>query len=371
MELTLAHLLEGKKMLKRAKANKPFKKYKGDSVAICRQIIDECWNGTYFQVSTGHFTSYYMRDFAFCVEPLIKLGYKHEVLTTLQWALEIYQKWNMLTTTITDKEKPIHVFDYAPDTLPLLLRSLRQTKTRYLASQFRDFLNQQIRYYKEHVYDSHLGLVSPKKSFSSMRDHYKRKSSMYDNCMLAMLSDEIEKLRDMQIKLVNPFKKINFNKTLKDRFWAGTHFLDDLSMDHHVATDANVFPYYLDLFDDNKMMWDSVIMIQKYNLDRPIPAKYTSMPQKEKEMFPMKILAPNYEGNTCWIMLGLIYLYVVKKINTHLLKRYMDIFAEYIETHKTFLEVYSPDGTPYKTRFYKTDEGMIWSAMYLDIFYDL
>ena len=70
------------------------------------------------------------------------------------------------------------------------------------------------------------------------------------------------------------------------------------------------------------MIWDSIIMIQKYGLDRPIPVKYSEKPQKEKEMFPMKILAPNYEGNTCWSHLGLIYLYVVKKINKHLLDNY-------------------------------------------------
>lgn len=367
MELTLAHFKEGYKMMKRAMSKKPFKRYEGDAASICRVIVDECWNGTYFQVSKGHFDSFYMRDFAFCAEPLINLGYKHEVLNTLEWALYIYQKWNMLTTTITAEEKPIHVFDYAPDTLPLLLRSLRVTNTRYLANQYKDFLNEQIKYYYDYVVDKQHGVVDPKKTFSSMRDHYKRKSCMYDNSMMAMMPIEIENLRDINIKLVNPFKRWNFSKILRDRFWVGTHFLDDQTMDSHIATDANIIPYYCGIFHDKSMMWSSMTMIQKYELDKPVPCKYTKEQQKNKEMFPMNILAPNYEGNSCWTLLGLIFMYMIKDINNHILRMYLDIFTEYIERDQNFLEVYSPDGKPYKSAFYKSDEGMIWAAMYLDL----
>jgi hypothetical protein len=369
MELTLAHFKEGKRMAARALSNKPFKKYEGDAEAICRKIIYDCWNGRYFQVSNGHFLSFYMRDFGFCAEPLMKLGFKHEVMQTLDWALYIWKKWDMLTTTITPDSKPIHVFDYAPDTLPLLIRTLRQSKTRYVALEYKEFLNQQIRYYYDYVMDKDLGLVDPKKKFSSMRDHYTRKSSMYDNSMMAMLSNEIENLRQMNIKLVNPFKKYNFKKTLLDRFWVGTHFLDDLTMDDHMATDANVFPFYCDIFQDQKMMWTCMTQIQKYKLDRPLPARYSIKPQKEKEQFPMNVLAPNYEGDTCWTMLGMIYLYMIKKINKHILMKYLEVYEEYIEHHGNFLELFDGKGEPYKTTLYKTDEGMIWAAMYLDLLY--
>ncbi|MFP4111367.1 MAG: hypothetical protein ACLFPQ_02495 [Candidatus Woesearchaeota archaeon] len=368
MDLTLAHFTEGKKMLKRALSKKPFKKYPGDSVAICRQIVDECWNGNYFQVSTGHFDSFYMRDFAFCADALVKLGYRHEVTTTLHWALEIYEKWDVLTTTITTDKKPIHVFDYASDTLPLLLRTIRITKAKFLANQFKDFINKQIRYYYDNVLDKQLGLVDPNKSFSSMRDHYNRKSCMYDNSMMAMIPIELEHLRKMGIKLVDPFRKWNFSKVIRDRFWVGTHFLDDLTHDHHIATDANVFPYYCGIFNDSKMIWDSVMMIKKYKLDKPIPAKYTEKQHKSKEMFPINMLAPNYEGDTCWAMLGLLFLYVIRMISKHMVDYYLDVFSEAIEKYGTFLELYDAKGKPYKKTFYKTDEGMLWAAMYLDLY---
>ena len=60
-----------------------------------------------------------------------------------------------------------------------------------LLNEYKDFLNKHIRYYYNNVMDKDLGLIDPKKKFSSMRDHYNRKSSMYDNSMMAMVAIEI------------------------------------------------------------------------------------------------------------------------------------------------------------------------------------
>jgi phage regulator Rha-like protein len=369
MEITLAHIKEGMKMAKRSLGKKEHKKYNGSAISICQQIVVDCWNGKYFQVSAhGHFDAFYARDFGFCVDGLMRLGYRKQVVKTLEWAFEIYTKWNRLTTTITKDEVPIDIYDYACDTLPLLLKSLRVSKSIDLLKKHHDFINQQIKHYYNYVFDPHLALVDPKKTFSSMKDNCKRKSSMYDNSMMVMVSVEIEKLRQIGIKLVNPFNKWNFKKILLDRYWVGTHFLDDLSIDHHIATDANVFPYYCDIFHEKQMIESSILMIQKYKLDKPIPAKYTYQRKKEKEMFPLNVLAPNYEGDTCWAHLGLAYLYVVEKVNKHLLRHYLDVFADEIEKHKTFLELYDPKGKPYKTLLYKSDESMLWAAMFLDLY---
>src|SRR3989344_2702653 len=65
-----------------------FKKYDGDAKEICERIINDCFNGKYFQTSTGHFCQFWTRDFGMCAESLVKLGYKKEVGMTLEYALD-------------------------------------------------------------------------------------------------------------------------------------------------------------------------------------------------------------------------------------------------------------------------------------------
>ena len=77
-------LSETTKMLKRRGKlyfSKP-KEYKGSYQEISKKIIKSCYDAKkgYFRVSSGHFTCFYARDFGWCAESLIKLGYKKEVI---------------------------------------------------------------------------------------------------------------------------------------------------------------------------------------------------------------------------------------------------------------------------------------------------
>ena len=69
-------------MLKRRVFFSGFKRFKGDAQTICKTIVGRCFNGTYFQTSLGHFDLFYMRDFAFCIEALLKLGFEKDPSTT-------------------------------------------------------------------------------------------------------------------------------------------------------------------------------------------------------------------------------------------------------------------------------------------------
>ncbi|MFW6231315.1 MAG: hypothetical protein ACOC32_04825 [Nanoarchaeota archaeon] len=363
---------EGMKILKRRMQTKEHHRYQGTVRDILHKIVRNNWNGTFFCASNGHFHVFYMRDFGLALEGLLHMGYRREVAATLENTLKIYAKHNRLTTTITDQHIPVDMFEPACDTLPFLLRSLRKTRSTYLLKTYFEFLNDQINKYYKDVFDPKKEVVYEKKSFSSMRDHYKRKSSMYDNACMAMLADEIVKLKDLHIRFDNPFMKWNHRKVLRDRFWVGSHFLDDISAHHYLATDANTIPYYFDLFNDKDMMESSMNFIISQGLDGPIPAKYTKDPIKEKENPILNFLAPNYEGNTCWTNVGMLFLQLVEKVNRILLKKYIDRYIELIEEHQNFLEVFTPEGKPYKTRFYMYDEGMLWCSVFylmLDRYY--
>jgi len=52
------------------------------------------------------------------------------------------------------REKPVDFFSYAPDSLALLLKALRDLKDRTLIEKYRPFLQQQLKYYIKKVVDA-------------------------------------------------------------------------------------------------------------------------------------------------------------------------------------------------------------------------
>jgi hypothetical protein len=360
---TISFAEEGWRMLKRAMLvrRRGIRKYEGNAAEICQKIVKDCWNKKhgYFQASNGHFSEFYMRDFGICAESLMKLGYKDEVYRTMQYCLNIYSKHSKVTTTITPKGRPINVFHYAPDTLAFLIRSLRVAGAKDLAKTYEPFLEKEAEWYADDIIHKGTGLVNFRK-YSSMKDHSARKSSCYDNCMSAMLSRELDKLG-----MKNPLKKYKYPQLIKLNFWHAKYFDDDL-YSNYICGDANVFPYWCGIFTDPLMIKKSIAAIQQEGLDSPFPLKYTSGRLKERAS-TCTLLAPNYEGNTVWLHLGLCYLDVVKKADKELFAKHLEQYTKLIEEHGNLLEVFRPDGTPYKTPVYYADDSMLWAAKYLDL----
>ncbi len=351
------HLREGIRMLHRRLivAMHGIKQYSGNGEQICKQIIQNCWNGTFFQVSIGHFPVFYMRDFGMCVEALLKLGYKKEVEKTLQFALVVYSRENKISTTISQKGNGFDVFSYAPDSLAFLLRSLRIAKATELVEIYKLFLEQQIQFFYDNVIVKKTGLVRKDKYFSSIKDHAKRQSCCYDNCCAAIIAREA-----VLLQLENPFQKYNYKEIIKKTFWTGKYFRDSVE-NEYVAGDANVFPYWFGIFTEKAMMKKSITAMQKEKLDQPFPLKYTNFVPKQF-IFPLSLLTSNYEGTSIWAHLGLCYIDVAAKVNKNVAKKYVEQYRKQIEQHKNFLELYDFDGKPYKTPFYYTDAGMLWAV---------
>jgi len=361
----LTHLSEAWRIFKRSRYVKKYgvKQYNGDAKEICRQIVKDCWNGRYFQVSTGHFCEFYMRDFGFCVDSLIKLGYKEEVKKTLAYCLDIYSKQG-LKTTITPNGKAVDIFMYSPDSIACLIRSLRAVKANELIKQHKDFLIKEIDKFYDKVIDKETGLVRKDKCFGSMKDEAKRRCSCYDNVMAAMLSNELNKL-----KFHNPLKKYNFKKIIKENFWTGEYFLNDLCGNKAVTGDSNVFPFWTGVFDDKNMLKKAIKQIQLNGLDKPFPLRYSHSEDHDHEMLFVEIFVWSYERDTCWMNMGPLYAQLVKKIDKRKANEYINIYTNLIEKYQNFLEVFNPDGTPFKSRFYYADEGVLWAANYLTLMF--
>ncbi|MBI2449913.1 MAG: hypothetical protein HYV47_00050 [Candidatus Nealsonbacteria bacterium] len=350
-------------MYKRARrVNKyGFNQISGNAESICRYIVKNCWNGYYFFTSTGHFRQFWIRDFAICVEALVGLGYKEEVSKTLNFVLNIFNTNNVITTCLTPEGQPLDVFNDSPDSLPLLLTSIRLSKSYDLLVRYENFIRKQTEIYYNSVFDKLTGLVKKNKTFSEMGDSTIVSSSCYNNCMLALLSDELTKMN-----LFNPFAGLNFKENIKKHFWTGDYFLDDLSGRDYVAGDAQVFPFWCNIIKDENMLDKALLSIKKAGLEQPMPLKHANKQAKNKVVFPLNLILKDYQGDSIWMNIGLCYLDVLKKFNKkELLHNYLALYKKSIEENKTFLELFNSDGSLYKKFHYVADEGMLWAAKYL------
>jgi hypothetical protein len=339
------------------------KKYPGNDEAICRQIIIDCYDQEkkHFAVSRGHFCEFYCRDFGWCAEALLSLGFRNEVMSTLDYAFSAFEQHGRIEQSISSSGKPFTFpAKYSPDALAFMIRTLKLAKADELVKKYKDFLGQEVRRYYDIVIDKKTGLVRKDCSFSSMKDYAVRQSSCYDNVMTAMLANDLP-----LIGLYNPFKKWNYKKLIINYFWNGEYFFDDLSDSRVICGDANVMPFWSGILDDKAMLKKAVNTVRSQALDKPFPLKYAKERYGEQKAIWQEIFAGNYERNSIWAHVGLMYIRVVAQIDKKLVKEYLAQYKKQIEKYRTFLEVYDSDGKPFKNLFYYTDESMLWAANYL------
>lgn len=359
-----AHLKEGWRIYKRARRVRKhgFHRYPGDARETCTQIVEDCWNGTYFQTATdhGHYCCFYMRDFGWAIESLLTLGHRDRVLATLAYALEKYADQG-LTTTITPAGKCIDVFRYSPDSVAYLVRCLEVAGAAALVTRYRDFLDAEVATCFERCFDPTTSLIRADEHWGSMKDSTNRNCSTYDNVMLAMLSRSLDALA-----LPNPFHEYDIKGALRERLWNGEYFYDDIHAYPVVTGENNTFPYWTGVFTDPAMVRASIDSIRAAGLDDPFPLKYSNEPLG-KQLAWRKALVSDYQTHSIKTHMGALYIHVVQEVDPALARDYTARYTAWIERHGTYLENFTAAGEPLATRFYHTDEGNLWAANYLTL----
>ncbi|MFH0978083.1 MAG: hypothetical protein V1837_02150 [Candidatus Woesearchaeota archaeon] len=332
--------------------------YKGNSEQICQEIIKRCWTGSYFMTSSGHFCQFYTRDFAWCTRPLIRLGHKESVHKTLGYALSRFSKKKKVTVAISPGGNAFDFPTYAVDSLPYLIYSLVESNEEELAEQYRTFLEKELERFVSLVVDKKTGLVK-QGHFSSAKDHSIRQSSCYDTTMVALLSSNLDKLG-----LNNPLKRYDYKKLIIKNYWNGHAFMDDMSKNAVISGDANVFPFWCGTINDKERLTSSINTLKTIGLDKPLPLKYTSSRQNT---ISMDVLTPNFQGDTIWTYLGLLFINNVSKVDPRMALYYLVKYGRLIEEQGNLLEVLDPQGRPYSSAFYLTDDSMLWASIYLEL----
>ncbi len=346
--MSIIHIKEGLRMLRRSLhvRRHGFKKYGCSAEDICSQIVKDCWNGTYFQTSTGHFCQFYTRDFSWCVESLIALGYREEVKKTLEYALACFTKKGSITTSITPEGIAFDFPTYGVDSVASIAHALATLNNAELTRKYASLINKETK--KMAIFLTDEGLIKPELHLSSIKDHDKRKSSCYDTCMLGLLSHSLERLNQqvadggrqkaagsstyddrrrttgverrtvascqspVAAPFDNPLKQYNYSALLLKKYRAGSYFLDDLSGHTHLSADAQVFPFWTGLIND-RILFNKVIQsIRQEGLDTPLPLQYTKK-RSPHNRIALARLVGDYEGRAAWAHIGMIYLQVLSR----------------------------------------------------------
>lgn len=364
MSDALAQAREGLRFFRRARRvrREGFRKYAGGPEEMCRAIIMDAYDKEqgYFRVSSGHFCQFYMRDIAFNAEALAALGYAAELRSTLCYALQRYESAGRITTAITPDGTPFDFGGRGPESIALMLRTLRATGNEKLAAEHSALLQKELDWIAARAIGQDL---LPKGSFQSLRDQVTAPSSCYNACMIAMAAAD-----SAALGLRFPHDAAAIRERIIATYWNGTYFFNDIRRQPLVIGDPNVFPFWTGVVDDKEILGQAMAAVQAAGLDEPFPLRYISTLDKHREKKSIhlaSLFSPGYMTDAIWAHLGLAYIRVLSQIDPARARRHLEAYTRNLTQHGTFLEIYAPDGSPYQTPFYITDEAMVWCAEYL------
>ncbi len=337
------------------------RKFDGNAEEICDQIVDTLWNGDFYLTSLGHFDFFWMRDFGTVAESLVKTGRKKHVLHTLKWALMHYRKAGTITTCVDKYGNCFNAPMHAVDTLPWLLHCLHVSGYDLNKAE-RKFLAHELRKYRKKYLDT-TGHLKPIK-FAEMRDAVVYDRSAYSVTLIARMAYCVEKLELEGFEF--PVKK--YQTELINRYWNGQYFNADRATSAFSAECA-LFPFFLGVIEDEALAGATLDYITDNKYDQPFPLIYTKEPEAFKYHWWMTApFMPQYEGYTLWSWHGLFYLHTLRRFNRPEFKVQRERFAKgMIEQHGTFPEMLNKDGSWYYAPVYRSDPGMVWAGIYVDI----
>jgi hypothetical protein len=336
-------------------------RFSGSAEKVCSDIIAKLWNNEYYQTGLGHFNFFWMRDFAIVANSLIAIGERDKVRQTLTWALDQYQKAGYVTLCLDSFGEAFDLPGPSIDALPWLLYALRIADLQ-LSPESLEFLEKETLRYCEAFIDKRTGCIRSGVYFSELRDAVKYRQSAYAVTMLAVLARELA-----YRNIVAPsYLRQDYPAVLKDMYWNGSYFNADID-NGAFSVEGNLFPFLLGIVDDHAMLQSVLDVIRQKNLTSPYLMQYTDKPRAFRYRWWGELFMWNYAGDTVWTWHGILYLHLLQEIQHPAETEEMRKFSSLIERNKNFPEILHPDGTWYKTPFYRAEEGMIWAALYLKL----
>jgi hypothetical protein len=287
------------------------------------------------------------------------------VVRSWEWGLERFEAAGRITTTIFARRYPRDVYAFGSDSLPMLLHGLQAAGAEHLIRRHQVLLSREIERYYDTMFDPALGLARPDGYFSGPRDCMTGRSTVFANTMLALLG----RLLDRADGLPRPLAGHDVSHAMRRQHWTGDYFRDSLDRTFP-SGDANVWPFFFGIFEDREMWRRAFGVLEASGFTHPVPLRYFRERMPHAELPVPRLFTPNYQGDPSWTQLGPAYLALLAQVDSAKMQQHRANMAALIERDRNYLELYRTDGRPYHGRafLYYADEGMIWAAMFLDLY---
>lgn len=333
--------------------------FDGNARQVCAQILDLLWEGDFYRTSLGHFDFFWMRDFGTVCQSLVRLGETERVHHTLRFALRHYRRAGHVTLCIDASGNCFDAPGKSIDALPWLLHCLTVSDYPLNKSDIA-FLNRALRKYRK-TYLDESGMIKQMK-FAEMRDAVVYDRSAYAVTLVARLARCAKHLG-----LVFPYQTHQYRELLVRHYWNGHFFNADFS-NTAFSAECALFPFFMGIVDDPIMAAQTLDYIDTQRLNQPYPLIYTNTPEKFHYHWWMTApWMPNYEGHTIWSWHGEYYLHLLHHYKRPEYAREYRKFSAMIELHGTFPEMLNLDGSWYYAPIYRSDPGMVWVALFLEL----
>jgi hypothetical protein len=346
----------------------------GAAEAVVEQGLDRCWTGRHLTASPSHFRTLWTRDPCFSSTSLARLGGRHRerLVASLAWALDGWERHDShVTTTFHAWGIPADVYDYGIDSLPLLLAALRAVGPDgdELVRAHRPWLELEIGYFVETAIDRSTGLVRDDRKFSAHRDTVTNHSTAYGNAMVALLAKTLATKPEWNLPdpLASFFPDADFGRLLREDFWMGDRYRDSIGSDE-TSGEANIWPFWCGLETDHDMLAAALATLVREGYCDPYPLRYTTSSNPMREVWLVRHLLPNYQGNSVWISLGAIYVQLLRSVDPAASERETARYRSWIERDGTFWEVLNAVGHCWRGQagLMLGEESMLWGAIFLD-----
>ncbi len=303
-----------------------------------------------------------MRDFGTVCESLIKLGKTERIHHTLSWALYHFQRGCDVTTCIDVNgnlfNAPAHK---GIDSLPWLLHCLNVSKYP-LNKMERKFLERMLRRYRKNFL-TNTGAIRPGQHISEMRDAVFYDRSAYSYALVGRLAQCAQDLGLAGFQ----FAPELYRDILNDHYWTGEFYQADYVTKIY-SSESALMPFFLGVIDDKSKANATFAYINKAKLNQPYPLQYCQQPDKFKYRWGMgKFFMNNYTGTSLWTWHATFYLHTLLKYKHADYAGQYASFATLIERHGTYPELVNPDGSWYTSPIYRSDPGMVWAALFLEL----
>jgi hypothetical protein len=153
---------------------------------------------------------------------------------------------------------------------------------------------------------------------------------------------------------------------IRENFFAGDFFYNDMNCGDYVSGDAAILPFWCGVFSDEPeetQIFDRVLQkLDKEGINSPLPSRYGNSHKKTTRTLIIENFN-KWQRDTVWTCLGIHLLEVLRMYGHERYAIELEAYRKMISRFNCFPEVIdSKKNRLYSGPLYKSEDSMLWAA---------